>query len=161
MRVLLDTTYLMPAIGVSVSGIKSSVFRTLKEKNHRLFISELTLFELSAKGAKHVLSREINVDRVLRGLTVVANDKTLTRIPMFETEIIKNSYALRKIIDDYIDCIIVSSAIHMCDALITEDRLIQELSNKPSFRIMLDETNPSFQILSSQNLDQLSSGSTT
>jgi predicted nucleic acid-binding protein len=157
MNVLLDTTYLMPAIGVSISGVKPSILRILREKGHSTFISELTLFELSAKGAKHVASHELEPERVRRGIMAVAHDEALIKIPLLEGEVIQMSFNLRGVMNDYLDCVILSSAISSCEALVTEDRLIHGVEDNPLYKHIIEQTNPSFKILSSSEIHQLTS----
>jgi predicted nucleic acid-binding protein len=154
-NVLLDTTYLMPAIGVSVSGVKPRILRTLRENGHSPFISELTLFELSAKGAKHVASHELDPERVRRGITAVARDESLVKIPLLEGEVIPMSFTLRGAMNDYIDCIILSSAICSCEAIVTEDRLIHRIEENQLYRHIIEETNPRFKILFSSDIDKI------
>ena len=55
MKLLLDTTYLLPAIGISVKDLNEKAVLNLADKGHELLISEVSLFELSAKGAKYCL----------------------------------------------------------------------------------------------------------
>lgn len=52
MRVLLDTTYLLPTVGVAIKEISKDTVIKLLSKNYELSISEITFFELSAKAAK-------------------------------------------------------------------------------------------------------------
>ncbi len=156
MNILLDTTYFMPAIGITLSGVKPLVYRTLKENGHTLYISELTIFELSAKGAKHIASHDLNPDRVRRGVTTVAHDESLIKIPLLEGDVIQHSFTLRNAMNDYIDCVILSSAICRCNAIVTEDQLIHRIRDSPLYRRIIDEINPSFKILSSSDLDELS-----
>ena len=59
---------------------------------------------------------------------------------MHETSILLTAFKLRKIIDDFIDCIILSSAINHAEALVTEDedlhKLSEEISSlKPGFKM--------------------------
>jgi predicted nucleic acid-binding protein len=154
-NILLDTTYFMPAIGVSISGVKPRVLRTLRENGHSISISELTLFELSAKGAKHVASHQLDPDRVRRGVNAVAHDEALIKIPLLEGDVLQRSFALRGALNDYIDCVIISSAMCICEALVTEDRLIHGIVDSPLYRRVLEETNPRFKILASSDLDKL------
>ena len=58
MKLLLDTTYLLPAIGISVKDLNEKAILNLADKGHELLISEASLFELSAKGAKYVIDGE-------------------------------------------------------------------------------------------------------
>jgi hypothetical protein len=49
-------------------------------------------------------------------------------------------------LSDFIDCLILSSAINQCDALITEDGDIQNLKKNKEFNELLMKTNPKFKI---------------
>jgi len=155
MNVLLDTTYLMPAIGVSVSGARQHVLRTLRENGHHPFISELTLFELSAKGAKYIASHELDPERVRRGITAVTYDEALTKIPLLEGDVIQISFTLRGVMNDYLDCVILSSAICSCEAIVTEDRLIHGIEDNPLYKHLIEESNPHFKIIFSHDLNKL------
>ena len=155
MNILLDTTYLMPAIGVSITGVTPRVLRTLRDNGHNIYISELTLFELSAKGAKHIVSHGLDPERVRRGITAVAHDEALIKIPLLEGEVIHRSFTLRGALNDYIDCVILSSAICRCEVIVTEDRLIHRVEDSPLYRRVIEEANPGFKILSSSDLGKL------
>jgi PIN domain nuclease of toxin-antitoxin system len=54
LKLLLDTTYFLPAIGVSIKEIQKDALLTLIAKKHQILMSQITLFELSAKGAKYI-----------------------------------------------------------------------------------------------------------
>jgi hypothetical protein len=47
---------------------------------------------------------------------------------------------------DFIDCLILSSAINRCDALITEDDDIQNLEKNNEFNELVTAINPKFKI---------------
>jgi len=49
---------------------------------------------------------------------------------MHETSILLTAFRLRKVIDDFIDCIILSSAINHAEALVTEDEDLHKLSEE-------------------------------
>ena len=48
---------------------------------------------------------------------------------------------------DFIDCLILSSAINYCNAIITEDNEIQGLNKNSEFQNLLANQNPDFKIL--------------
>jgi len=54
LRLLLDTTYLLPAIGVSIKDLSRDAPIELIREGHEISISDITIFELIAKGAKHI-----------------------------------------------------------------------------------------------------------
>ena len=54
MKLLLDTTYLLPAIGISIKELPKDAPIKLIQKGNRISICDISIFELSAKGAKHI-----------------------------------------------------------------------------------------------------------
>ncbi|MBO3768874.1 MAG: hypothetical protein QXS51_06285 [Thermoproteota archaeon] len=67
MKILLDTTYLLPAIGIYFKEFPNDTLIRLRHRENQLFISEISIFELSAKGAKYVSAGKLSVERVVRG----------------------------------------------------------------------------------------------
>ena len=156
MRVLLDTAYLMPAIGVQVKGVPQDALSLIRGGGHVAAISELTLFELSAKGARYAASGVLDPERVRRGVLAVARDEGLVRVPLLDEEVLKTSHSLRGILGDYLDCVILSSAINRCDTILTEDGLIRGLPEDQSYRDLINRVNPGFIISSSKAIPSLS-----
>ena len=54
MKLLLDTSYLLPAIGVSIRHLPQALVRDLRARGHHISICTITMFELAAKGARLV-----------------------------------------------------------------------------------------------------------
>jgi len=119
--VILDTTYLLPLVGVAV---KNDLLRAIVEGRVKgitldnLAISQISLFEIQAKSVK----LRIPVERV-RAIT-----STLEVIPFYSKPVIKYSFELYELLGDYVDSVIVATAISTRKAFITEDKLI--LSHK-------------------------------
>ena len=140
MKLLLDTTYLLPAIGISVKDLNEKAILNLADKGHELFISEVSLFELSAKGAKYVVEGRLSPARVCRGINAIIYDERIKITRMHESSILLTAFRLRKLIDDFIDCIILSSAINHAEVLVTEDEELHKLSEeissiRPGFKV--------------------------
>ena len=144
MRLLLDTTYLLPAIGISIRGIPKDALIKLIGKGHHISISEITIFELSAKGAKHIVDRTLTAERVSRGIRAIVYDERIEKIPIHDTSILLLAFKLRRLLNDFIDCLILSSAIIRNDILITEDEAIHELWEKREFQELIQTINPEF-----------------
>ena len=146
MRLLLDTTYLLPAIGVSIKGFPEDAPIKLARKGHLLSISDITIFELSAKGAKYITTGALTPERVSRGIRAIIYDDSIEKIPIQDSSILLTAFKLRNTLSDFIDCLILSSAINRNDALVTEDEDIQNLSKKREFQELLQTKNPKFKI---------------
>lgn len=53
MRILLDTTYLLSLIGISVNNIPHDLLLKFIDDGYEVYISSISLFELIAKGARY------------------------------------------------------------------------------------------------------------
>ena len=129
MRVLLDTTYFLPSIGVSLSQVPWDVVFRVRGENE-VFVSELTLFELSAKGAKYVNAGLIQTVNVVQGVNAILMDEKLTKVPFTTPQIMETAIRLRKLVKDYLDCALLASAAQRCDLFLTEDAELQRRGTK-------------------------------
>jgi hypothetical protein len=66
---------------------------------------------------------------------------------MHDTTILQTSFKLRNLLNDFIDCLILSSAMNNSDAIITEDNEIQSLKKNTEFQNLVAGQNPGFKIL--------------
>jgi len=146
LRLLVDTTYLLPAIGISVKGIPSDGMIRLREEGHGIHASDISIFELSAKGAKHIAAGTLSAERVARGIRAIVHDGTIKMIPIHESALLLTAFRLRTMLGDFIDCLILASAISHCDALMTEDNDIRDLMSNREFNLLCTATNPEFRI---------------
>ena len=146
MKLLLDTTYFLPAIGISIKELPNDAPIKLIAKGHQISISDISIFELSAKGAKHITNGTLTPERVTRGIKAIIYDDTIETIPIHDNNLLLTSFKLKSILNDFIDCLILSSAINQCDALITEDSDIQNLKKNKEFNELQKTTNTTFKI---------------
>jgi PIN domain nuclease of toxin-antitoxin system len=146
LKILLDTTYLLPTVGITVRELSKGVPSKLAKKGHQVAISEMTIFELTAKGAKYVAIGTLSPERVTDGIRSLLHDDTIGKIPPYETEIVLTAFKLRSMLHDFIDCLILSTAINNCDALITEDNEIHAQKKNKEYYNLLSEINPEFKI---------------
>jgi len=149
MKILLDTTYLLPAIGISIRGLRKEAVLNILKRGHEVLVSQITIFELSAKGAKYVVEGKLSADRVCRGIKAVVYDDRIKIIPMHDTSILLTAFKLRRNVSDFIDCIIISSAINSADMLLTED---EDIHNK---RKEIQSLKPEFKIRKLKDIAQL------
>jgi len=130
MKILLDTSYLLPIIGISVKDLPRDAIIRLAEKGYEISLSEISLFELTANGAKYVTNGRLSAQRVCRGINAIIHDDRIRVIRIYDTPILMTAFKLRKFLNNFIDCLILSSAINNTDALITEDEPIHELEEE-------------------------------
>ena len=146
MKLLLDTAYLLPAIGIQIKSLPKDAPISLKQKGHQISICSISIFELSAKGAKHIAEGALPPERVARGIRAIVHDEGIEKLLMYEDAILLTAFKLRSLLSDFIDCLILSSAMNRCDSLVTEDNAIQALGENKEFNEMLRKINPKFKI---------------
>ena len=66
---------------------------------------------------------------------------------MHDTTILQSSFKLRNLLNDFIDCLILSSAMNHSQAIITEDDEIQSLKKNTGYHNLIADLNPGFKIL--------------
>jgi hypothetical protein len=73
-------------------------------------------------------------------------DDIIEKIPTYDSKILLTAFILRSLMVDFIDCLILSTALNCCDALITEDQGIQNLKKNKRYLELLSTINPNFKI---------------
>ena len=134
MRTLLDTTYLLPAIGVSVKGMPNDAIEKFIARGDEILVSEITLFELSAKGARYVLDGALPPERVAKGIVAIASDDSVRKLPIHESQTLRLAFRFRELLSDFIDCLVLAGAALECDLLVTEDDEINGLLRREDFQ---------------------------
>jgi len=132
---ILDTTYLLPLSRISIDTDLLKVVdegRTKLDMN-KFRISTISIFEVQAKAAKLNVSTSFTSEAIE---TILA---TFRAEPFYAPEILETSKALLEPLRDYIDCLIVATAIVMKEDLVTEDSRIRKngsfLKNKYGINI--------------------------
>jgi len=157
-RVLLDTTYFLPAIGISVRGLPRGVVLELISRECAVLMSEATIFEILAKGAKYVALGALRPERVVRGVRSLLYDDRIRRVPMHDARALLTALELRRLLSDFIDCLILSAAVNYADALLTEDEEIHALSRSEDFSEVVRGVNPGFKVVRYNELKGVLSG---
>lgn len=123
-EILLDTTYLLPLAGITLRGIEKDAIERASAMGHQLSISEMSLFELAAKGAKLVVDGSADAERLEQAVQSAVRDETLRKVRSYEKGVIPLAVDLRRHNTDFIDCVILASAVLTCEMLVTEDELL-------------------------------------
>lgn len=116
----MDTTYLLPlaSVGVDTDLLEAIARKEVDIRFGEITVSLVSIFELQAKAAK------LNVPAKSAIKAVQAIFAAFRVEPFHKSEIVETSYEVRKIIPDYLDCVIVATAIVLKEDLATEDSLI-------------------------------------
>ena len=107
MKLLLDTTYFLPTIGISIKEMQKDALLAIVAKKHQIVMSQITIFELSAKGAKYIKQDRLSPERVTRGLNAIIYNDDIETIPMHDTTILQTAFKLRNVLNDFFDCLIL------------------------------------------------------
>ncbi len=125
MKVLLDTTYLLPAVGIDVD-LPEDVLEQLFSSNHSLLINELSLFELFGKASRHMAGNETAKDRFYTGMKSILSSQIEIK-PIFTLDTLPIVRELPEQLTDLPDCPIVATALVYSDLLLTEAEDIPKL----------------------------------
>jgi predicted nucleic acid-binding protein len=123
---ILDTTYLLPLTQIAVDT--DLLAAVAKKKTYLKFeeisVSLISIFELQAKGAKLSVPAKSTiraVDAILSAFRIV---------PFYDVKVIEAARKLRETISDYVDCIILATALASKEDLVTEDSIVLEKKKK-------------------------------
>ena len=123
MTLIIDSTYLLPLarIGVDTDLLLALDEEKIKLSDDDLAVSLISIFELQAKATK----LNINPRFISDSIDLINTEFRIE--PFYSAEIIKTSAELLKVLNDYIDCIIVATSVVLNEDLITEDRKINNI----------------------------------
>jgi len=123
---ILDTTYFLPLAQIAVdTDLLAAVARKETDlKLEDISVSLISLFELQAKGAKlHVPAKStiLAIDAIVSAFRIV---------PFYENGVIEAAQNLRRVISDYVDCVILATGIASREDVVTEDSIVLEKKRK-------------------------------
>ncbi len=121
MRIVLDTTYLLPIVGVELVGMNIEDMRSVLASGHSLMLNEVSLFEILGKVCPVVAEDEESRKRVETGLKAIMNSDRLTILSVIDEETLPVALDLMcRGMRDIPDVPIVASALVHADSLMTE-----------------------------------------
>lgn len=129
MRLLVDSSFFMPFIAVAIKEFPRKAILELIE-NEDVIRSDLVLFELSAKGSKLVNNEKLSIEKLTRGITKLQYQEKIEIIPIHYTEIQLLACELRKSHSDHIDCLMVATAVHYAEGMLTLDKELKKKAYK-------------------------------
>ncbi len=142
MKVVVDTTYLLPLLGIVQERVPPDLIVALREKGHEVFLNEISIFEAMAIAAKRCSASGMGEDDVLTGVSVVAAEDNLVKVAISEPEVCLRALLARRRMRDFVDCLILGTGAWVGDLLVTEDEDIQTfpvehlLPLYPGFRVV-------------------------
>ncbi|MCD6529229.1 PIN domain-containing protein [Candidatus Bathyarchaeota archaeon] len=117
---IIDTTYLLPLARIKIDKdlLRAIADEKVKLSFEDIRINTISMFELQAKAAKLTIPAKFIIEATETILKAFKIEQ------FYKPEIIEIANEIRKSIPDYIDCIILATAILTKENLITEDSLI-------------------------------------
>ena len=155
MKIFFDSTYLFPSIGIQPKKVPEDYLLHWLDATgeHELLYSDLSLFELQAKGAKYIQTNQLTLADVSEGILAIKAEQELSSIPFWTSRITSVALLLRKKHKDFIDCVLLASALVSADIFVSEDENLISLMNNPVMTTLLQNWagNLQFQIKKSRN----------
>jgi predicted nucleic acid-binding protein len=136
MKVFLDTTYLLPVIGIDVDLPKESL-RKLFNAEFELIVNQISLFELLGKASKY-FDKDDNILRFEFGMRSILSSDKLNIVPVMDVGSLELIRETCKFTRDLPDCVILASALQYADILLTEAEDILKLWKRVSKEINRD-----------------------
>ena len=123
---ILDTTYFLPLAQIAVDAdlLAAVAKRKTELKIEDISLSLVSIFELQAKSAKLKIPAKSTIraiDAILSAFRVV---------PFYEAGVVETAQKIRRAISDYVDCIILATAVTTKQDLVTEDSIVSEKKRK-------------------------------
>jgi hypothetical protein len=118
MRVFLDTTYLLPVVGIEID-LPDDLLERLFSSDHSFVMNELSLFELFGK-ASRFMSRDKNAKkRFYIGMESILSSEIDIK-PIFTLDTLSIALEVYEKIKDLPDCPITATALFDSDVMLTE-----------------------------------------
>lgn len=161
MKILIDTSYFLPLIKIGIENIPQTILINLLAKpSDKYFYSNLTLFELTAKGLKISSQKNTITPQDIRiGVDAIQNDSRLVEKSFIDNPlIIELASQLKAIHKDTIDCLIFATAICTCDCIVTMDvSFFDQINKTPSLINATRKINENFHFWFNDLSDDLKS----
>ena len=133
MKLILDTSYLLPLIKIGIENIPHELLlNLLSDSSYECFYSDLSIFEMTAKGLKFSsLEKKISPQDIRIGIDTLQNETRLKKISYTDNPlIIELASDIRTFHNDTIDCLILATAMCCCDCMATMDVMLFRSINK-------------------------------
>ncbi len=154
MKILFDSSYFFPLIKVMVEKSSPEILSLIyQKKSFELQFSSITLFELSAKGAIMIKSGKLTSNDVIDGINALLNWKNISSINPWNGEIQRLAFDFRIDHSDYIDCLILASAIIHANVFVSEDTILKKLL-KTKWLDKVRNINIDFEMLNTHQLKE-------
>lgn len=139
--ILIDSTYLLPLVGIKVLGLSENPLGTLINQGFNVKINQISLFEAIGKAlreAEKSLNKEKTMKRIEIGIKSILLDTSVEKFPVCEVETIGDAIRLYESgLDDLPDCFITVTASVHTGLLLTESKDIETAAKKADIKLKL------------------------
>lgn len=142
-RVVLDTTYVLPLLGVKVKGLKPEILTRLSEK-YELHYPSAMIPELIGVVLKQCRKKKLKTipSEALEGLNTLLYGGTINITSPIDTDL-KQAYKLYKLgLKDVFDNILYSTATRLNAYIITADKNLKTFLKQKKLKHQTIITNP-------------------
>ncbi|MHA1721995.1 MAG: hypothetical protein ACTSXW_02860 [Candidatus Baldrarchaeia archaeon] len=121
-KILLDTTYILPLLGVEIEipNLREKIISLAK--NFKPMLNSLSILEAKWKTLKFAKKEPSILESFSEGLLFLTRGEVFEIIPFYTYEADLIATTLYKYHKDYIDCSILASAYINADIFITEEK---------------------------------------
>lgn len=140
-KVTIDSTYLLPAVGVRVKKIPENPISTLLSSGYELVVNRISFFEATGKALREVEKEPKGKKpsrRLRTGLEILLTDERIQKVPVMDLKTAGTAISLREAgLDDLPDCLIASSAHVYSKLLLTESGDIEPARERAGVDIQI------------------------
>jgi predicted nucleic acid-binding protein len=141
---LIDSTFFFPLISVEIQNCPKEAILELLRKEE-IVRSDLVIFELSAKGSKLINEGKLTIEDLTEGLTAIQYHPSIETIPIHYSEIQILACELRKQHADFIDCLMVATAVNNTNCFLTFDKEIKR-KTQGIWKKIIEKENKEFKV---------------
>ena len=151
-RVLLDSTYLLPALGIEIveGWTKKNLLFLLQNEALSLYYVDLSLFEIYTKILKLIIQKKITADvhEIQKAFDSIVVSNNLKRIKWYN-HLVDPEFLLKmkELHEDSIDCMLFYISLLTCDCFATYDlSLINNIRSSDEMIEWVKDLNPEFTV---------------
>ena len=127
LRVLLDTSFILPTLGIDINDRVLKGLREIKDKRANILVSELSLLESLWIAIKLIKNNKFNKERFFLGIESVLSSDTYTLVSDQKESVYRRALDLYLLgHEDIIDNILYSIALEHKARFLTIDRELRE-----------------------------------
>ena len=131
MKFFLDSSFFFPFIQIEIPDCSQEKLLQIFNRPDLVFCQfELSIFEISAKGRKYVQNGCITTQDLIDGINAIEYLPNIEVIPIYHSQIQLLALYFSATHSDFIDCLLLASAVNFADRFISLDETLQQKMEK-------------------------------